>query len=360
MKSFRIKLASSAGLALMLFAPSFAQAADSDVADKSLATELFKEGRALLDEGRVAQACRKLEESQRLEPGGGTLLNLALCHEKEGRTASAWVEFTEALGMARRDDRPQRVEFARAHLATLEPSLSRVSIQVPPAADLPDLEVRLDGSAIARAAWGSPIPIDPGEHLLEVFGGGKIPSKQAFTLSPNGDNKTLVAPVLENGPLGQAPSVEVRAQARAADESNRGAAPVLVSSKPSEQTSSPGSSVPGWIFIGIGVATAGAGAYFGALAISQKRDADRDCPNDACSANGERENSDAIRDANFATAGFGVGLAGVVLGTILLATRTPAHPPASAAKRGPNMLISALQSVSLDQAGRRLTISGRW
>src|SRR5205823_10205853 len=65
-------------------------------ADKSLATQLFKEGRTLVDQGKVAEGCRKLEESHRLDPGGGTLLNVALCHEKEGRSATAWAEFTEA------------------------------------------------------------------------------------------------------------------------------------------------------------------------------------------------------------------------------------------------------------------------
>src|SRR6266851_3314192 len=94
--------------------------------DKSLATELFKEGRALVDQGHVSEGCRKLEESQRLDPGGGTLLNVALCHEKEGRTATAWAEFTEALGIARKDDRPQRIELAQSHIAVLEPTLSRL------------------------------------------------------------------------------------------------------------------------------------------------------------------------------------------------------------------------------------------
>src|SRR5256885_331196 len=87
--------------------------AEPTSADKSLATQLFKEGRTLVDQGKYAEGCRKLEESQRLDPGGGPLLNLALCHEKEGRPASAGTEFPEALGLARKDDRPQRAEIAQ-------------------------------------------------------------------------------------------------------------------------------------------------------------------------------------------------------------------------------------------------------
>src|SRR5258706_13765033 len=122
--------------------------AEPTAADKSLATQLFKEGRTLVDQGRVADGCRKLEESQRLDPGGGTLLNVALCHEKEGRTATAWTEFTEALGIARKDDRPQRIELAQTHIAALEPTLSRLVIQVPESSDLPDLEIKRAGKVL--------------------------------------------------------------------------------------------------------------------------------------------------------------------------------------------------------------------
>jgi tetratricopeptide (TPR) repeat protein len=161
MKKRRIAAVSVAGLFAVALAGRDGRAEPSP-ADKSLATALFQQGRALLEQGRIAEACRKLEESQRLDPGGGTLLNLALCHEHEGRTATAWAEFTEAIGFARRDGRTQRVEIAETHIEQLEPKLCRMEIVVPSAADVPGLEVLRDGSPIGRAAWGAPMPIDPG------------------------------------------------------------------------------------------------------------------------------------------------------------------------------------------------------
>ena len=53
--------------------------------EKAVATALFKEARELMDRGEIAAACDKFAESQRLEPAGGTLLNLAVCNEKRGR-----------------------------------------------------------------------------------------------------------------------------------------------------------------------------------------------------------------------------------------------------------------------------------
>jgi hypothetical protein len=52
--------------------------ADPTPEDKAAATTLFKQGRELMEAKRWSEACRKLEESQRLDPGGGTLLNVGV------------------------------------------------------------------------------------------------------------------------------------------------------------------------------------------------------------------------------------------------------------------------------------------
>ena len=71
-------------LALVTLArPAVAQS----TSDKAAAQAQFDEARKLLKMGDTAAACDKLAESQRLEPAVGTLLNLATCYEKLGRTA---------------------------------------------------------------------------------------------------------------------------------------------------------------------------------------------------------------------------------------------------------------------------------
>src|SRR2546421_315839 len=67
--------------------------ADASLADKAAAQTLFDEGRKLMAAGKYAEACPKLAESQKLDPGVGTQFHLADCYEKIGQTASAWAGF---------------------------------------------------------------------------------------------------------------------------------------------------------------------------------------------------------------------------------------------------------------------------
>src|SRR5262245_66532784 len=76
--------------------PAWAQSA----ADKAAAEALFDQGRAAMQEGDFAKACGLLERSQHIDPGVGTLLYLAECYEKSGKTASAWATFREAADAA--------------------------------------------------------------------------------------------------------------------------------------------------------------------------------------------------------------------------------------------------------------------
>jgi hypothetical protein len=334
--------------------------ADPSPTDKSTATQLFKEGRALLDAGRVSAACRKLEESQRLDPGGGTLLNLALCHEQEGRTASAWVEFTEALGIAKRDDRPQRVEFARAHIAQIEPLLSRIVVEVPPSADVPDLEVRRDDSEVGRAAWGSPIPVDPGDHVIEASAPGKVRWSESLVVGAKGDSKTVTIPPLEGAPASDATAEVAPVSGRTATIH----AATTADGSPSAPEPTPdagkgsGSLAPAWIALGVGVAAAGVGTYFALHALSLKNDADQGCPNDLCTAQGASDNADAIKSGNFATASFIVSAVGIGVGAILFATHSSPHPSSAASR--PSTLAVTAGDLSIGPGRSEVTISGRW
>src|SRR5258708_17658401 len=98
-------------------------------ADNSAAAEaLFEDGRRLMTEGRYGEACSKLEESQRLDPGLGTQFHLANCWQRSGRTASAWALFREVSAEARARGQVGRERVARDRALALEPWISKLVI----------------------------------------------------------------------------------------------------------------------------------------------------------------------------------------------------------------------------------------
>src|SRR5262245_60483663 len=88
--------------------------------DNAVADALFQEGRKAMASGKIADACMKFADSNRIAPRLGTLLNLATCHEAQGKTASAWAEFVEATAASRQANQPERVAYAEQHARSLE------------------------------------------------------------------------------------------------------------------------------------------------------------------------------------------------------------------------------------------------
>jgi hypothetical protein len=252
-----------AATALAIAALVFARRAAADDTDRQIAQQLFDEGRVLLDAGKVAEACPKFAESQRLDPGGGTLLNLALCHEREGKTATAWGEYRDALGQAVQDDRKDREAFAREHIDALAPKLVRVVVVVPPGVAANKPEIMLDRSKLPDAAWGSAIPVDPGEHRISATATYYRPWATTLTASEPGKTYTVEVPA------GEAPDACPSGHVRVKD------ACVAVTSEPPRSKRS----TAFWVVLGSSGALAAASLVTGIVAY----DADR-YVKDNCSA----------------------------------------------------------------------------
>ncbi len=188
--------ACSLALAIAAIAPASAARAEASAADRAAAESLFDQGRTAMQVGRYAEACPLLAKSQELDPGGGTLLNLAICHEQEGRTATAWVEFREAAAMAARDRRDDREQLARAHVTSLDAVLSRLTVAVSVDTAPPGLEVLRDGAPVSRAAWNAPIPVDPGQHTITARAPGRAPFTHVVTIGLRSDAQRVIVPDL--------------------------------------------------------------------------------------------------------------------------------------------------------------------
>jgi len=146
------------------------------------AQALFEEAQRRVAAGDYEQACPKFKASYALDAAGGTLLNLADCLEKQGRTASAWSHFKDALVQAQRDGRSERMQYAQQHIRALEPKLGYLTVQVPAASNVAGLTLQVDGTELASAAWGTALPVDPGSHVVRAEAPGFEPFEQNLTL----------------------------------------------------------------------------------------------------------------------------------------------------------------------------------
>jgi hypothetical protein len=143
--------------------------------DDQEAATLFRQAKELMDEGRFAEACPKLDRSRTLDPQVGTTLNLALCYERLGKTASSWAMWLDGAAEAAAKGQRERETLARNRAGQLEARLLRITIFVAPQADLEMIELKLDGVSVPMARWGAPIPVDAGPHWVQAAAQGKRP-----------------------------------------------------------------------------------------------------------------------------------------------------------------------------------------
>jgi serine/threonine-protein kinase len=302
--------------------------ADSTPADKAAATVLFNDAKKLLAEGRINDACPKFEESQRIDPTPGTLLNLGDCYERSTppRTASAWGTFKRAEVMARNARDTDRQDYATKRMLALEPTLSKVMIRVAQDARVPGLAVKWDGKPIGDGVWGSALPVDAGEHAVEAAAPGKKTWTASVRVAATAGTMTVDVPVLAALPVEQAKE-EIAPATWWSTQRKIGIA-----------------------VAGVGIAGVVVGSVFGANALGKKSDAAAFCgPADptACDAQGLALRDDARAAAHVSTAAFAVGGAAVVAGAVLIAIGGAKAPPTSG--RLPS--ITAMPVVSAGMAG---------
>lgn len=276
----------------------------ADSANVAAAETLFKEGQRLMTARDYEHACPKLAESQRLDPGTGTLLNLATCYEEGGKKATAWLTWLEAARSARVANQTDREELARESAARLESQLGRLTISVSP--DAPsDLTVKRGNEELARATWGSALPLDAGKYVIEASSPGHETFQKEVTVV-DGENVTIHVPQLTLATSAPAP------------------APVPAPSQ-QDEGSSDGSAQRTWGYVlgGVGVVGVGVGAVLGVLAIGKNNDSKEFCTgvdDKICTQPGVDLRNEAFGMATGSTIAVGVGAAVAATGVILILT----------------------------------------
>ena len=244
-----------------------------------------------------AAACKKFDASQKLDPAVGTLLFLGECNEKLNKTASAWAAFQEAASLAASTGDTNRQKIADVRAAALEPQVSKLQIDVASPSD--DMQVKRDGVALPNASWGTPLPIDAGDHVVEATAPGMQPFNKTVSINDGGETISVAVPALQ--PAGVAPVPTPSGQPAPAplpqpDDGSRG-----------DDVS--GLLITGSIVTGLGVVGLIVGGIFGASASSKNDESlENGCIDDNnCTAAGNEIRQDAVDQANIATIAFIVG-----------------------------------------------------
>jgi hypothetical protein len=226
-------------LASALLAPAQAWAASKK--DAAAADALFRAGRKAMEASAFGEACPKFAESNRLDPAVGTLFNLANCEEKIGKLAEASTHFREVLELLPPKD--DRAPSARAHLATMAPRLSRLTLVIPPGE--PDtLAVSRDGVGLGAAAIGVATVVNAGDHEVTATAPGHADAHLHLTIAEGERREIAVHAGPAVGPV---------------------EGPVASASNDSAATRR----TIGFVLGGVGIATLGVGAITGALTLGK-------------------------------------------------------------------------------------------
>jgi hypothetical protein len=357
------RLAAQLGVALatavVAHSPPVAAQQPAPATDPAGAEVLFNDAKKAMASGDYESACPKLAESYRLDPGTGTLTALAVCHESQGKTATAWAEFIQVVSDATQAHRPDREKFARQHIAMLEPKLSKLTLTVDPAVQsLPGFEVRRDGVVVGRAAWGTAVPVDPADHTIEATADGKQRWSTTIKVRDGSDAQTVTVPPLEDAP---ATATGAPPASPSPSDEDRNA-----SAKPADEAGSPRPSASpqrtiGLVVGAVGVAAAGLGTYFGVEALSKSSQANGLCPQSTCSnTKGVNDESSAKGSALGADIALGGAIVALAVGTVLFLTAPHQASTSTNARLVPLFFSSPIGARGLGTAGSGAAYSVKW
>lgn len=161
------KVASALVLGAALAAPAiaFAQATPEELA---AARQLFNEGKELEKQKSYEGAIEKFKKVAGVKMTPQVRFHIALCEENLGHLVEAINGFALAAEEARRagstatevaENAPKRAEALRGRVPTLRLDVTGKVITS---------KILLDGAPVAASQLGVAMPIDPGEHAVEV------------------------------------------------------------------------------------------------------------------------------------------------------------------------------------------------
>jgi hypothetical protein len=293
------------------------------------ATQIFNAALVLMQQGDWAGACPKFQASMDLNPSAGAQINIAQCHDHEGKLALAYQDYEAARNLNEIDAdaarKKRRVALIDAGLVTLEPQVAklRIAISHPPEG----LRLTRSGEELPPGSLDHALVVDPGTYDIVAEAPGYRSDHRAVTLAMGTTVDVELTLPLEPLPAPAPAPVVVPA----------GGLPVVAApprpNPPPSDESAAGPPADGktqrlaGIIVGsVGLASLVTAGGFAILTVSKASESSPYCQsNDVCQQHGLDLRDDARRAQ---TAGFvllGVGAAAVTVGVVLFA-KAPSSP----------------------------------
>ncbi len=298
-------------VALAVWVPALGWA-QTDADDlRARARELAAVGGQLYQDKDYAAAFTKLDEAYRILRVPTLGFYTGHCLENLGRWVEAAERYQEVTNLALPERSPElhasaREDAAKARAALLPriPRL-RVTLEVKGESAAPRL-VSLDGKTLAASLLESPIPLDPGEHVVAASqGDDRVEEK--VTVVEGGDTEVVLTLVLRRPAPGPEPPRPLPPAPVAAPVDNSAIR------------------TAGWVVLGVGGAALVGGVVTGALLLAESSSLDAECVDQTCLATADVDTFNALRPTT--TVLLAVGGAGVATG-LLLALAFPDGEPA--------------------------------
>lgn len=288
-----------------------------DTATRAAARDIGMEGVEAYEAGDYLKAKERLERAYAVLPVPSLALWSARALEKNGLLLEASERYLEATRLSTEGAGEAQVQIdaqaeAEEERDALRARIPKVIVDIQ-GAPLEEVEVMIDGAAVARALYGAGRPSNPGEIKVVAKWGereiaGKVTLKEGDEkkISLNFNNSAAPPPARASTPESTgAPAPQQEAPTQAGATSSPQDTP--------PRRSGSGQRVVGWIGVGVGSAGLVFGGITGFLAMQKNDKLSENCPDRVC---GRESKVDRWMYNNFRI----MSSAGLIAGGVVAAT----------------------------------------
>ena len=317
-------------VAFLIVAPANAQTtAKGKGSAGQLATEIFGEAQKQFDKGKYAEALVGFRQAYNASNSPNARLMVGNCLIALGKNSEAYVEMAETLkeATARADKEPKYAktrDSATTQLTLLEGKIGKIVLHV----EERGAEVTLNGVRVAPDKLGTTLAVDPGTVTIAAkHVDGRTVFQEKVVAAGKVETVDLVFPSEKNA-------------GKQGTDSN-----VMGSTSPKDQAESAskggGVRVAGGVVLGLGVAGMALFGITGFMAKSRFTTLETECGGARCT---DAKYADVIDSGKtlttVANVGLGVGVAGIVGGTLMMIFGGPSKSVVSSVASGVDWTVS--------------------